>query len=492
MDAGSKSSSSGPLHLVIFPWLAFGHLLPYLELAERVASRGHRVSFVSTPRNIARLPPVRPAATARVDLVALPLPRVDGLPDGAECTNDVPSGKFDLLWKAFDALAAPFAEFLGAACRDAGDGERRPDWIIADTFHHWAPLVALQHKVPCAMLLPSASMMVGWAIRSSEPAGASMFEVLGAVEERRMDMPCYEWEQKAALFVADGASGMSIMKRCSLAMERCTVAAMRSCPEWEPEAFQQVAAGLKKKNKPLIPLGLVPPSPDGGRRRAGSMSTDNSTMQWLDAQPAKSVVYVALGSEVPLRLEQVHELALGLELAGTRFLWALRKPAGVDAADDVLPPGYRERTNGHGHVAMGWVPQIAILAHAAVGAFLTHCGRNSLVEGLMFGNPLIMLSIFTDQGPNARLMEGNKVGLQVRRDDTDGSFDRHGVAAAVRAVMVEEETRRVFVANALRMQKIVTDKELHERYIDEFIQQLVSHVADSSCNIATPVPSSSS
>ncbi|XP_052160048.1 UDP-glycosyltransferase 91C1-like [Oryza glaberrima] len=481
MDTG-RSKSSSRLHLVIFPWLAFGHLLPYLELAERVASRGHRVSFVSTPRNLARLPPVSPAAATRVDLVALPLPRVQGLPDGTECTNDVPSGKFELLWKAFDALAAPFAEFLGAACDAAGE---RPDWIIADTFHHWAPLVALQHKVPCAMLLPSASMMAGWATRSSEPAGASIFHVLGAVEERREGVPRYEWGQKASFFIDHGASGMSVAKRCSLAMERCTLAAMRSCPEWEPDAFQQVAAGLK--NKPLIPLGLVPPSPDGGRRRAGM--TDNSTMRWLDVQPAKSVVYVALGSEVPLPLEQVHELALGLELAGTRFLWALRKPHGVDLSD-VLPPGYQERTKSHGHVAMGWVPQITILAHAAVGAFLTHCGRNSLVEGLLFGNPLVMLPIFGDQGPNARLMESNKVGSQVRRDDMDGSFDRHGVAAAVRAVMVEEETRRVFVANAIRLQEIVVDKELHGRYIDEFIQHLVSQGADGSCNTAALVPSS--
>jgi hypothetical protein len=43
-------------------------------------------------------------------------------------------------------------------------------------------------------------------------------------------------------------------------------------------------------------------------------------VRWLDAQPPKSVVYVALGSEVPLRLEQVHEMAHGLEMAGARFL----------------------------------------------------------------------------------------------------------------------------------------------------------------------------
>jgi hypothetical protein len=94
MDAVSASSSPAPpppppLRIVICPWLAFGHMLPYLELAERLASRGHRVSYVSTPRNLERLPPRRHA----VDLVALPLPRVEGLPEGADSTTDVPGDK---------------------------------------------------------------------------------------------------------------------------------------------------------------------------------------------------------------------------------------------------------------------------------------------------------------------------------------------------------------------------------------------------------------
>jgi hypothetical protein len=242
---------------------------------------------------------------------------------------------------------------------------------------------------------------------------------------------------------------------------------MRSCVEWEPESFPLVATLL---GKPVVPLGLLPPSPDGGRRANGS---EHATVRWLDAQPLGSVLYVAMGSEVRLRVEQVHELALGLELSGIRFLWALRKPSGaVDA--DVLPPGFQERTRGQGLVNMGWVPQMSILAHAAVGGFLTHCGRNSLIEGLMFGHPLVMLPIFADQGPNARQMEAKKVGLQVARDENDGSFDRHGVASAVRGVMVQGEARMGFVAGATKMQEVVADKELHDRYIDEFVQQLRS------------------
>uniref|UniRef100_A0ACD6A6L2 Uncharacterized protein n=1 Tax=Avena sativa TaxID=4498 RepID=A0ACD6A6L2_AVESA len=289
-----------------------------------------------------------------------------------------------------------------------------------------------------------------------------------------LEQPRYEREGTAQVITNHGASAMSTMQRYVLAGERCTLTAIRSCVEWEPETFPLVPTII---GKPVLPLGLLPPSPKGARR-AASANRDHATVRWLDAQPPKSVLYVALGSEVPLTVEQVNEMALGLELAGTRFLWALRKPSGASALDaDMLPPGFQERTHGNGMVATGWVPQMSILAHAAVGGFLTHCGRNSLIESLLFGHPLVMLPIFGDQGPNARQMERKKVGLQVARYDKDGSFDRHGVASAVRAVMLDGEARTGFVAGAAKMQKVVADKELHDRYIDEFVQQLRSHAA---------------
>uniref|UniRef100_A0A0D9VXX6 Glycosyltransferase n=1 Tax=Leersia perrieri TaxID=77586 RepID=A0A0D9VXX6_9ORYZ len=452
MDSG-YSTASGRMHVVVFPWLAFGHLLPSLDLTQRLASRGHRVSFVSTPRNISRLPPVRPELAPLVNFVSLQLPPVEGLPDGAECTNDIPHDKFDLHRDAFDGLAAPFSQFLGTA---------HADWVIIDGFQHWAAAAALEHKVPCAMiLLGSAHMICTYNHRPEHEESP-----VEAGQGRPAEAPTVEVE-RMKLIQDKGSSGVSIADRFSLTLDMCSLVVLRSCAEFEPEDVPLLST---LRGKPVAFIGLMPPSPDGRREE----DNEDAIVRWLDAQPAKSVVYVALGSEVPLSVEQVHELALGLELVGTRFLWALRKPSGVSDAD-LLPVGFEERTRGRGVVATNWVPQMSILAHAAVGAFLTHCGWSSTIEGLLFGHPLIMLPMFFDQEPHAQLMEGKKAGVKVPRNDQDGSFDREGVAAAVRAVMVEEESRSVLTASAKKLQEIIADRACQEKYIDGFVQQLRSY-----------------
>ncbi|KXG34633.1 hypothetical protein SORBI_3002G070700 [Sorghum bicolor] len=112
------ASSPHHLHVVVFPWLAFGHMIPFLELSKRLARRGHAVTFMSTPRNAARVGVVPPELSACLRVVAL------GLPDGAESTA-VPPEKIGLSKKAFDGLAAPFADLVGLSCADAAAGGGR-------------------------------------------------------------------------------------------------------------------------------------------------------------------------------------------------------------------------------------------------------------------------------------------------------------------------------------------------------------------------------
>ncbi|GJT34857.1 UDP-glycosyltransferase 91D1-like protein [Tanacetum coccineum] len=169
---------------------------------------------------------------------------------------------------------------------------------------------------------------------------------------------------------------------------------------------------------------------------------------------------------------ELRELALGLELSGLPFIWALRKPAGSAESDSMeLPDGFLERTRNQGIVWTTWVPQLKILSHESIGGFLTHCGWGSIVEGLMFGHPLIMLPFLVDQGLNARVLVDKQLGIEVPRNDQDGSFTKDSVAKSISSVVVDDEGN-IYKENAIAWSRIFGDAKLHKKYIDDFIDYL--------------------
>uniref|UniRef100_A0ACD5UJF8 Uncharacterized protein n=1 Tax=Avena sativa TaxID=4498 RepID=A0ACD5UJF8_AVESA len=469
-----------PLHIMVFPWLAFGHMIPFLELSNRLARRGHFVTFVSTPRNVSRLRAVPPELSSNVRVVSLVLPEVDGLPEGAESTADVPPEKVGLLKKAFDGLAAPFAGLVADACAAASSGDaaagfsRKPSWIILDFAHNWIWPIAEEHEIPCAMFLIFPAALLAFV----GPRHENQAHPRSTVEDYMVPPPWinfpstlayrrHEAKWVAAMF-RPNASGVSDVDRF-WQMQRpcCRLILLRSCPEIEPQLFP-LLTGLFAK--PAVPTGLLMPADDDTVQAPNAdAAADQSLLAWLDEQPRKSVIYVALGSEAPVTAELLRELALGLELSGARFLWALRRPSGH--AGELLPHGFESRLSGRGVVCMGWVPQVRVLAHGAVGAFLTHCGWGSTVESFRFGHPLVMLPFVADQGLVAQAMAARGVGVEVARDYDDGSFHRDGVAAAVRQVMVEEEGK-VLARNAKALQELLGDRARQDRYVDQLVQDL--------------------
>jgi hypothetical protein len=172
--------------------------------------------------------------------------------------------------------------------------------------------------------------------------------------------------------------------------------------------------------------------------------------------------------------DHVRELAHGLELSGVRFFWALRPPNESDhSGAPLLPGGFEQRVAGRGVVRAGWVPQVRVLAHGAVAAFLTHCGWGSTVEGLFrFGRPLVMLPFVADQGLIAREVAARGAGVEVPRNDDDGSFHAADVAVAVRRVMMANEEGEALSRNATELQKVVGDRVRQDQYVDELVDYL--------------------
>lgn len=168
-------------------------------------------------------------------------------------------------------------------------------------------------------------------------------------------------------------------------------------------------------------------------------------MGWLDKQPPASVIYVSFGTMTSISDEQINELAAGLKQSGHRFLWVLREADRGDIFVDQrrsyqVGEGYESEVMEIGFVARDWVPQVDILAHEAVGGFMSHCGWNSCMESLTMGKPVAAWPMASDQPRNALLLtEILKVGLMVRDWAHWAEVVRaHAIAAAVKRLMASE------------------------------------------------------
>ncbi|KAI3927253.1 hypothetical protein MKX01_036615 [Papaver californicum] len=120
-------------------------------------------------------------------------------------------------------------------------------------------------------------------------------------------------------------------------------------------------------------------------------SDTNACNNWLASKEASSVVYVSFGSLASMGEDQMEEIAWGLRNCNYHFLWVVRS-----SEESKLPSKFIEETTGKGLV-VSWCQQTVVLAHEAVGCFVTHCGWNSTLEGMCLGVPMVAMQQKVDQ-----------------------------------------------------------------------------------------------
>ncbi|KAK9275198.1 hypothetical protein L1049_022459 [Liquidambar formosana] len=146
-------------------------------------------------------------------------------------------------------------------------------------------------------------------------------------------------------------------------------------------------------------------------------------LDWLNQRISKptSVIYISFGTQAYLSDADLNEVGLGLKMSGHEFLWVVKSQTWSP------PDELEERLKGTGLIVRDWVDQQRILAHNAVGGFLSHCGWNSVMQSLSMGVPLLVLPMNAEQPLNAKqaicdgvreLMSGEE-GKKVREKAED-------------------------------------------------------------------------
>ncbi|GMP84814.1 hypothetical protein CsSME_00038189 [Camellia sinensis var. sinensis] len=441
------ASQNNHLHFVLVPLMAPGHFIPMIDMAKLLAQHGVTVTVVTSPLIASRFNPIINRAIEsglHLRLLSLQFPSVEaGLPEGCETADTLPS--IHLMRNFFVAiclLQEPFEQLFETI-------EPSPiSCIIADKSIPWVADTARKFQIPriifdgtsCFTLLSTHNLhitKVHESVSESEP-----FELPGLPDKIQLT--------KSQLPPSINPGSLLDVQDFRVKIQAAEAEAygvvINSFEELEPRYVDGCRKVKRDKVWCVGPLSLCnKDNLDKAQRGNKAAIDENQCLKWLDEQEPGSVVYACFGSTGRLSPLQLIELGLSLEASKRPFVWVIR--GGAKAAEIekwVEEDGFEERVKGKGLVIRGWAPQVLILSHPAVGAFLTHCGWNSTLEGVCAGVPMITWPMFAEQFFNEKLIvQVLETGVSVGAQAIGHMFGEDKCTVLVKKEVVREAVEEV-------------------------------------------------
>nr|GEX31828.1 beta-D-glucosyl crocetin beta-1,6-glucosyltransferase-like [Tanacetum cinerariifolium] len=410
MDSRNESTSYS---VVMLPWLAHGHISPYLELAKRLAARNFHIYFCSTSINLDYIKKnLTQKYSQSIKLIELDLSSSADLHPHHHTTNGLPPHLIGTLRDAYQKSTPSFTTIVG---------NLRTHLLIYDFNAWWAADVASSFNIPCVLFLVFSAVFSSVVFHFSTKPSSQQYpfpEISLKDHERRRMIQTFgmvPFEDPKAT-----AQHFESIKRS------CGIILIRSVSELEGKYIHYMSQISDNK---VLPVGPLTPKED-------NHDEHTHIFHWLDLKKESSVIYLCFGSEYYLSDNEIQDIACGLELSNESFIWVIRFPEGTKTSlVQLLPSGFLER----GMVIEKWAPQAQILSHASIGGFVSHCGTSSVLESIRYGIPIIAMPMQYDQPYNARLMEATGVGVDVGRD-ADGRLNREEFAIVVRNMVEKMES----------------------------------------------------
>uniref|UniRef100_A0A0D9VYW0 Glycosyltransferase n=1 Tax=Leersia perrieri TaxID=77586 RepID=A0A0D9VYW0_9ORYZ len=452
-DAMGGGERGRRLRVFFLPFFAKGHLIPMADLACRMAAASpERVeaTMVVTPANAALIATTITRAAAKghtVGVLCYPFPDV-GMERGVECLGVAASHDAWRVYRAVD-LSQPIHESLLL--------EHRPDAIVADVPFWWATDVAAELGVPRLTFnpvgaFPQLAMNNLVTVRSEIGRGGGEPEVpVPGMPGKEIAIPPSELPDFLLREDEHLALSWDRIKASQLAGFGVVV---NTFVDLEKPYCHELSRVDARRAYFVGPVGM--PS-NAALHRGGDGNVD--CLRWLSTKPPRSVVYVCFGSWAYFSPHQVRELALGLEASNHPFLWVIRTE---DSGGRWAPEGWEQRVAGRGMVVRGWAPQLAVLAHPSVGAFVTHCGWNSVLEAASAGVPVLTWPLVFEQFINERLVT-EVVAFGMRVWDGGKRSVREGESETVPAEAIARAVARIMESGGDGERARATAEQLAER-----------------------------
>lgn len=408
-------------NIVIFPFMAQGHIIPFLSLARKIEKMGnYQITFVNTPLNIKNLKKsLDPSSTIR--LVEIPFDSSNhGLPPNFENTDTVTN---DFMLDFFEASLSLKPHFRNLVNELVTGGDPLL-CIISDMFFGWTADVAHEFGIFHAIFSGCSGFGLGcyyslWMNLPHRKTESPEFCLPDFHEAGKIHVT----QLMDLLLKADGTDRWSRVLLYNLSSWAKSDAILFNTVE-EIDGIG-LSYFRRKLSLPVWPIGPVLPLVDN-RSRVGKnpVISPELCISWLDSKPLNSVLYISFGSQSTISASQMMQLAKALEISGTNFIWVVRPPLGFDInaefkAEEWLPEGFAKRVaeQNRGLIVSKWAPQVEILSHESIAAFMSHCGWNSVLESLSCGVPLIGWPLYGEQFYNVKLLEqkADQVCVEVAR-----------------------------------------------------------------------------
>ncbi|XP_072964429.1 probable UDP-glucosyl transferase 73B6 [Typha angustifolia] len=428
-------SESNRAHLLFFPFLAVGHVLPMVDMAKLFASRGVRASVVTTQSNAASIESA--IGSSAVDLWVLQA----GLPDGSDYFAAFPDLEttVQFLAAATPKLQGPFHRLLL---------ELRPDAVVTDSFLPWTQTVAESLNIPrlvfhgtsffalCGIESQLALILLTDANTNINTDTVILPGLPHRIEMLRSQFPVMTKNSNAFNELLDAIAKTE---------PRSYGVIVNSFYELETDYAAHYRNVLGRNAWHVGPVSICNQEMDSRKYLRGGQKNaidQNECLTWLNRKQPRSVVYVSFGSLYQFSEAQLREIALGLAKSNVSFIWVIR---GCEN-DDWVPENFVDRIRERGLVLRGWAPQTLILNHESIGGFVTHCGWNSSLEAISAGVPMATWPLFAEQFLNERLLvEVVRIGVPIGSEKFAlAPEDRPVVGSgkvemAIRRLMGEEE-----------------------------------------------------
>ncbi|KAL7182970.1 hypothetical protein ACSBR1_041624 [Camellia fascicularis] len=440
-------SASRPLSLSLYflPFLAPGHMIPLFEMSRLFAARGHRVTIITTPANAQLLHTTISKDSSsghHISAHTFPFPSKQvGLPDGLENLFNV----YDIdtatkIHTGMHLLREKIEQFITA---------NPPDCIFSDMFHPWTADLAIKLRIP--RIVFHATCIFAMSLKDSM---------------RKPDSPHLSVQSEDEPFLIPGLPHPITMTKSELPdyvrtangytqlMEQFREAELKSYGvlvnnfyELDSDYCEHYKKIMGHKVFHVGPAALIHRNAaEQADRVHKAVVGEHECLSFLNSKKPNSVLYVCFGSACIFPNDQLMELASGIEASGHQFIWVVfgkEENEEEEEKNKWLPKGFEERTKGKGMIIRGWAPQVLILDHPSVGGFLTHCGWNSVIEGVSAGLPFITWPLYAEHFYNEKLVtQVLGVGVEVGKKDWNLWIDAgknlvrtQDIEAAVRRVM---------------------------------------------------------